>query len=311
MGNTDPAPKAINSRRAVIDLGSNTFHLLIADLDGEGGLRDVYRERIYVKLASEGIATIGDTPFSRGIAALQHFRRVLDKYAVTQLKAIGTAALRTASNGPDFVLLAKREANISIELISGDEEARLITQGVLAAIPPIRERVLIMDIGGGSTEFIIAGPAGVHWRQSFPIGVSVLHNGFHHSDPITAGEIYHLEDFLLKQTAPLAAALREFPTHHLVGAAGTFDVLAVALKDPTAPLHPSSHQLNLSGLDELSDRIIAASMAERLAMDGIPDQRADLVVVAMILLRFTFKLAGIDQVTVSDWAMKEGVLLEG
>jgi len=298
-------------RRAVIDLGSNTFHLLIADLDEAGGLRDVYRERIYVKLASEGIATIGDTPFSRGITALQHFRRVLDKYGVDQVTAIGTATLRRATNGPDFIRIARQEAQINIELISGDEEASLITRGVLAAIPPVTEHVLIMDIGGGSTEFIIASPAGVHWQQSFPLGVSVLRNGFHHSDPITAEEIYHLEDFLLEQTAPLAAALRQFPTHHLIGAAGTFDVLAVSLKDPAAPPHPSSHQLNLSGLDELSDSIIGASTAERLAMEGIPDQRADLVVAAMILLRFTFKLAGIDRVTVSDWAMKEGVLLGG
>jgi len=296
-------------RRAVIDLGSNTFHLLIADPDGEGGLQEVYRERIYVKLASEGIDTLGNKSFARGIAALQHFRRVLDKYGVDQPTAIGTAALRTASNGPDFVRLTKREADIDIELISGDEEARLITRGVLAAIPPVTERVLIMDIGGGSTEFIMAGPEGIDWQQSFPIGVSVLCNGFHHSDPITAGERYDLEDFLLRETAPLADALRCFPTHHLVGAAGTFDVLAEVLKDPAAPPHPGSHQLNINGFEELSETIISATLAERLAMDDIPNERADLIVSAMILLRVTFQLARIERVTVSDWALKEGALL--
>lgn len=297
-------------RRAVIDLGTNTFHLLIADILPAGRIEEVYRERRYVKLASEGIATIGAAPFKRGLDALNHFRSILDDYNCQSLTAIGTAALRTASNGPAFLATAKEEADIDIRLIPGDEEARLITRGVLSALPPLKERVLIMDIGGGSTEFIIAGGDGVHWRQSFPLGVSVLSNGFHDSDPISQEETLRLNAFLTTETQPLADALRQYPTHHLAGAAGTFDVLADVLRDPQAPLHPNSHALTLIGLGRLHQQIVKATLKERLAMEGVPEQRADMIVVAMILIQFILNLAGIERITVSDWAMKEGILLE-
>jgi exopolyphosphatase/guanosine-5'-triphosphate,3'-diphosphate pyrophosphatase len=297
-------------RRAVIDLGTNTFHLLIADVATNGQLTEVYRERIFVKLAEDGIATIGTNPFNRGIAALKHYRKQLDKYGAKDLSAIGTAALRTASNGPEFVTTALQAANINIQLISGDEEADLITSGVLRAIPAPEDRILIMDIGGGSTEYIIADNKGVYWRQSFPIGVSVLFNNFHHSDPITTEEILLLENHLAEVLTPMAEALKQHPTHHLVGAAGTFDVLAEALRNPTAPVHPSSHQLSLDGFLALYKTITSATLAERIALPDVPPERADMIVVAMILLRFTFELAGIERVTVSDYAMKEGVLVQ-
>lgn len=298
-----------SARRAVIDLGTNTFHLLIADVSIEGVIREVYRERIFVKLASEGISTIGEAPFARGIKALCRFRVLLDEYGVSDLRAIGTAALRTAINGEAFLLQAGEKASISIELISGDKEADYITEGVLRAIPSATERVLIMDIGGGSTEFIIADEDSVYWRQSFPLGVSVLFNEFHFNDPISDSEINALEAHLEASLVPLVDALRAFPTQHLVGAAGTFDVLAERLRDSNAPPHPTSHLLDLSGFSALYARIVLSTLAERFESPDVPEERADMIVVAMILLRFVFEAANIDRVTVSNYAMKEGVLV--
>lgn len=295
--------------RAVIDLGTNTFHLLVATVDLNGHIEEVYRERRYVKLASEGIATIGAAPFERGLAALRHFRSVVDGYGVASLTAIGTAALRTASNGEEFVRRALEEAGITVRLIDGDLEADYITRGALAALPPLDDRILIMDIGGGSTEFIIASSEGVHWRQSFPIGVAVLKNGFHRRDPIGEEEIAVLEAHFDSQLAPLAAALARTPSSHLVGAAGTFDVMADVLRDTGVGDSPHSHELRMDGIESLQHRLITSTQSQRLAMPGIPDERADLIVVAMVLLRYTIRLAGIDRITVSDYAMKEGILL--
>ena len=295
---------------AVIDLGTNTFHLLIATVSVEGTIVERYRERIFVKLASEGIETIGAAPFARGIEALKHFQKILKEYKVDEIVAIGTAALRTASNGAAFVRTAELEAGITIELISGDREAALITRGVLAALPPLTDRVLIMDVGGGSTEYIIASAEGVHWRQSFPIGVAVLQRAFHHADPIDKDEVHQLKAFLRIQLRPLQEALGVYPTQHLVGSAGTFDVMADMLRDASAPAGDHSHDLDLTGLEALQDRIIAATTEDRLAMPGLPEQRVDLIVVAMLLIRHTVALAGIDRITVSEYAMKEGILLE-
>ncbi|TXF84022.1 phosphatase [Neolewinella aurantiaca] len=297
------------TRRAVIDLGTNTFHLLIADVSATGGISEIYRERIFVKLAAEGIATIGKAPFARGIKALRHFRIVLDEHDVPEVNAIGTAALRTAANGKEFIREAAEKSGINIQLIDGDQEAQYITLGVLNAIPAAEDRVLIMDIGGGSTEFIIADERQVYWRRSFPLGVSVLMTGFHFSDPISGGEVSALENHLKTSLTPLREALATYPTTHLVGAAGTFDVLAERLQDTAAPRHTTSHQLNIAGFGPLYERIVGATLAERLALPDVPEERADMIVVAMILLRFVSRLAGIDRITVSDYAMKEGILL--
>ncbi|PPK84072.1 exopolyphosphatase/guanosine-5'-triphosphate,3'-diphosphate pyrophosphatase [Neolewinella xylanilytica] len=295
--------------RAVIDLGTNTFHLLIAAVEAGDRVREVYRERIFVKLASDGIETIGPEPFARGIEALHHFAAVISQHRVERVTAIGTAALRTATNGPVFVRTAEQQTGIVIRLIQGDLEAELITRGVLAALPPLQDRVMIMDIGGGSTEFIIASEAGVHWRQSFPIGVAVLQRRFHRTDPISEAEIRELDEYLTRTLVPLRDVLSEYPTHHLVGAAGTFDVLADVLRDVDESPHPTSHRLALGGLEALHFRIVASTIDERLAIEGVPAERADLIVVAMLLIRFVMQLAATERITVSDYAMKEGILL--
>lgn len=295
---------------AVIDLGTNTFHLLIIDGKGESeDFREIYRERRFVKLAEEGIQEIGPRPFARGIEALSHYREVMDRYGVQRYKATGTAALRTARNGEEFVRMARKKANIEIGLIPGDEEARLITKGVLKALPPLStERILIMDIGGGSVEFIIASDGGTHWARSFPIGVAVLRKRYHHHEPIAAEEQSLLEEFLSNGLSPLWDALKEFPTDHLVGAAGTFDVVAAIMgtEQPT----PNSHRIDLGKFRAFYERCLTANLEQRLSMEQVPEDRADMIVVAMILIDVILRGAKINRVSVSNYAMKEGILSE-
>ncbi|WP_116108293.1 exopolyphosphatase [Lewinella sp. IMCC34191] len=297
------------SLRAIIDLGTNTFHLLIAAVEEGERVREVYRERVFVKLASDGIETIGPGPFERGMETLRYFAELIKGHEVEQVTAIGTAALRTASNGEVFVRRAELETGIVIRLIPGDLEAELITRGVLAALPPLEDRILIMDIGGGSTEFILASEAGVHWRQSFPIGVAVLQRRFHQTDPISEEEIRALDEHLARTLVPLRDMLEEYPTQHLVGAAGTFDVLAEILRDPDATVHPTGQRLKLDRLEELHFQIVASTAEQRLAIDGVPAERADLIVVAMLLIRYVMEIGDIRRITVSEYAMKEGILL--
>lgn len=297
--------------KAVIDLGTNTFHLLIAQLQDNGEIKELYRERVFVKLAAEGIETIGAAPFKRALGAMIHFKKIMDEYNCESISAMGTAALRTASNGADFVAQVAATTKIEVELISGEEEALLITQGVLAALPPQQERILIMDIGGGSTEYIIVEGKDIIFQQSFPIGISVLYNRFHRADPITEDEQRQLMHHLAKVTAPLTAALQLYPTYHLTGAAGTFDVLADMLLDPDAEKHRTSRQLSLGEFPALAAEIIGATYAQLARIPGLPSERVDMITVAILLLEFTINLADIKRITVSDWAMKEGILLRG
>lgn len=302
----DQAPRS--ERLAVIDLGTNTFHLLIAEPDEQDGFRELYRERQFVKLAEAGIERIGPVQYERGQATLRHFAQELARWQVAQVRAIGTAALRTADNGELFVRQAEREAGIRIQLIPGAEEARLITQGVLLAVPATADRTLIMDIGGGSVEFIIADESGVYWAESFPVGVAVLYKYFHHTEPIAEDEIRQVRDFLHTQLAPLRQKLAEFPTDHLVGAAGTFDVIAELTG--IEPRLPHSTRIDLSRFADLYYRLLATNREERHALPEVPHERADMIVVALILIDYVLEVMQPRLATVSFYSMKEGIMSE-
>lgn len=291
----------------VIDLGTNTFHLLIGRLSAEG-LIEVYRERIFVQLAEDGIQTIGTKAFERAVAALTHFKEVLDKYHIQKVKAFGTAALRTASNASELAQTIRDNTGLDIHIISGKEEARLIYEGVRQAVPFGENMDMIMDIGGGSVEFIIANQQGVQWAKSFPIGVAVLFNTFHQTDPIQVTEVGAIKNFLHQQLAPLIAVLPQFQLHRLIGASGTFDVLEKVLNINRQSIIHSS--VDTDGFLPFYDTIIQSTLQERLDMDNIPSSRAQLIVVAIVLIAVILELTKIEQIDISAYAMKEGILSE-
>ncbi|MCB0663459.1 MAG: hypothetical protein KDC24_12015, partial [Saprospiraceae bacterium] len=146
----------LSGKKAVIDLGTNTFHLLAVEIDENEQMHFLFRERIFVKLAEDGIQSIGPAPFQRAIKAMTVFKNKLDELGIDHFKAFGTAALRTATNGPDLIHAIKEKTGIEVALIDGLEEARLIHLGVSQAVPFDHTKQLIMDIGGGSVEFVIA-----------------------------------------------------------------------------------------------------------------------------------------------------------
>ena len=295
-------------RYAVIDLGTNTFHLLIIEKLPNGNLQEIFRERVFVKLASEGIENIGSAPFKRGLEAMIRFHSLILRYQVTTIKAIGTAALRTAHNGNDFVQRVLLTTGIQIELVDGAEEARLIYQGVKKAFPFKKANALIMDIGGGSVEFIIANQSGIKWSKSFPIGVAVLFKAFHKNDPITTSEIQQINQILTTTLHSLLEAIQSYPVDQLIGASGTFDVLALFLAEKNdSSLHA---KVSIEEYGPFSKKLIQTTIAERLALQRLPDSRADLIVVALVLIDFIVKAIDIKQIITSAYAMKEGVLTE-
>lgn len=296
------------SKKAVIDLGTNTFHLLITDAKNDGTFVQIHRERHFVKLGENGVAEIGPAPYQRGINTLSAFKRILDENEVRQVRVFGTAALRTAVNGADFVREVKQKIDLDISLISGDEEARLICLGVRQAVPFSEEKVMIMDIGGGSVEFIIADEKDIFYAQSFPIGVSVLRSEFHKTEPVAPSEIHALQIHLTKVLHPLDEALKKYPVRNLIGASGTFDVLENLLeKEEENNLYSV---LNSENFYPLYRRLLTTRLDQRMHMPGLPPDRADMIIVALILIDYILKLARIEKITVSAYAMKEGMLAE-
>ncbi|MCB9284835.1 MAG: phosphatase [Lewinellaceae bacterium] len=293
---------------AVIDLGTNTFHLLIVESGPDGGLVELDRERRFIKLAEEGIHRIGPAAWDRGIRALEDFTAVLRANDVEKVRAFGTAALRTAANGPDFVREIKARTGIEVSMIPGEEEARLIHLGVMQAVPPFSGRSLIMDIGGGSVEFILADDHEVFWAKSFPIGVAVLYKDFHRSDPISVLEMEEVREHLAAVLVPLREAIQRFPAEVLIGASGTFDVLedVLAREKP----FPNYGRFAVDRFYPFFRKLLPTTLAQRLAMPEVPPERADMIIVALVLVDYVLNLAPFREILVSHYAMKEGMLVE-
>ena len=293
---------------AVIDLGTNTFHLLIVAVTPERSFREVFRERKFVKIGIDGVDTLSDAALERGYSAMADFKLKLDEFDVQRVCAFGTAALRTASNGQHFIDQVQQRFDIAIELISGDREALLIHKGVSEAVPLPDMPVLIMDIGGGSVEFIIAQQAQVLWEQSFPIGASVLYQRFHQTDPIPQVQIEALFAFLTEICQPLLQQLKKYKITHLIGASGTFDVVGDVLE--VIAQNKNFVQVAIDSFPSFLNRVVPSNLEQRLAMTDIPDSRADLIVVALLLIDFILDQSDFKSIYVSHFAMKEGMLAE-
>lgn len=299
-------------KRAVIDLGTNTFHLLVVETGADGqGWTPVMRERVFVKLAEDGIEQIGPAAFARGLAALALFRQHLDRYGIAPetVPAYGTAALRTALNAPEFMHEVFVRTGIRPEAISGDREALLIFAGVCQAVPFPDNPVLVMDIGGGSVEMVLAEASGPLWRRSFPVGVAVLFRHFHKSNPITAGEIVAVETFLDEELQELWSILEKHPAPTLVGAAGAFDIIDHLLLDP-ATKPPLYGWIPRADFEPLYEKIIRSTLAEREAWQSLIPERREMIVVGMILIRHILQRGNMREIYTSTYSMKEGMLGE-
>ncbi|HEY9003548.1 MAG TPA: exopolyphosphatase, partial [Mucilaginibacter sp.] len=163
----------MDKRFAVMDLGTNMFHLLIAEGD-INNFREIVHEDVAVKLGEGGInkGMILPAPFERGIATMKQFAKQISDNNTQNIKAIATSALRNASNGKEFIERVKTEAGIDIEIVDGNREASFIYSGVKASGLLSDHNSLIMDIGGGSVEFIIGNQSELTWKQSFEIGAA-------------------------------------------------------------------------------------------------------------------------------------------
>lgn len=293
---------------AIIDLGTNTFHLLIVQI-ANNTFHKLYQERIHVKLGEEGIEEIGDVPFQRGLLAMRHFSEAIAQLNVEKenIRAIGTAALRKASNSEAFLAKVKEATEIEVQVIDGDLEAALIHRGVCQAVPlSTTERVVIMDVGGGSVEFIITDHEKIYWAKSFEVGVSVLWKRFHHSNPMTEVEQKALLTFLDEELATVKTALKEFDVTRLIGASGTFDVMAGYL-----PILQKSEYYTINDLtpfQEYKNEVVNSTEAQLYQIPSIPRERVKFIVVAFLMIDWLLQKMDISELTASDFAMKEGIL---
>jgi exopolyphosphatase / guanosine-5'-triphosphate,3'-diphosphate pyrophosphatase len=301
---------------AVIDLGTNTFNILIVEVTPDYSYDILFQTKLPVKLGEGGInkGIIQPVPFQRGIDALRQHQKTIEKYDVQKVYSFATSAIRDAENGKEFVAKLKLETGYEVEVISGDREAELIYYGVRQALEMRSYSSLIIDIGGGSTEFIIANKDEILWKQSFLLGGARLLEKFKPSDPITEGEAAEIKKYLLLELKPLFEALKKYPVKELIGSSGSFDSLAEMIlhkfHNPEILNYTTEFTFDLNEFKMIHDIILRSSRKERLLIKGLVEMRVDMIVVSSILVQFILSSFNIEQMRLSTYSLKEGVLYE-
>lgn len=297
---------------AIIDMGTNTFHLLLAEAD-ERGYHITKRERLAVKIGMGGIneGYITNDGIHRALLAMHSFKNTIDQEGVTQVYAFGTSALRNAKNGSDVARQIKEMTGIEVDIINGDKEAEFIYHGVRAAMHLENNKSLIVDIGGGSVEFIIGDNDHIYWKKSLEIGAQRLLEIFHKHDPIAPEDIEHLNQYLSTALQPVFEALQQFPTAIMVGSSGTFDTLSDIFciqHDIHKTVEETETPLTLAGFEEIYHELLTKNRTQRMQMPGMIEMRVDMIVVACCLIRYLLNHHHFDRIRVSTYSLKEGVL---
>ena len=179
----------MSEKIGIIDLGSNTFHILVIEKTEEGQFQTIFKQRDFVALGEGGLGRITDAAFQRGIDTIGKYIEILDQLRIENRIATGTAAIRSASNGELFKETVGNQFDLDIEIISGQREASLIYEGVNLVMPERSGNFLIMDIGGGSVEFILRQDNKMVYSESFNIGIAHIYSKFVKNDPLTQNEI--------------------------------------------------------------------------------------------------------------------------
>ncbi|MCF8463569.1 MAG: hypothetical protein K9G41_01905 [Flavobacteriales bacterium] len=301
-------------RVAVIDLGTNTFNLLIVDVLSSGEYRSVFNTKIAVKIG-EGAMIAGKLlpkPMQRAKDALAEYLEIIREHNCEKTLAFATSGIRSTSNGADFVAEVKSEFGLQINVIDGLEEARLIYEGVDLAIPFGEEPMLIMDIGGGSTEFIIADKTGVLWMKSYRLGISRVLQMLEPSDPVTDADIQNLNKLFTEQLSELIQKSQEFQVKTLIGSSGSFDsfIEMIWAKNGSTQLASSviREEFNLDELKSLHNKLITCNYELRKTTPGLIEMRVDTIHLASYMVQWVLSQCKLERLLLSSYALKEGVL---
>jgi exopolyphosphatase/guanosine-5'-triphosphate,3'-diphosphate pyrophosphatase len=297
----------------IIDMGTNTFHLLIADVS-DRGFAITHRYRQAVKVGAGGInqGLITEAGAQRVLETLQHFRELLTLHDVTKVKAIATSAFRNAVNGSTVADHLAKETGIPIQIISGEEEAELIYRGITSGLDLGDHVSLIVDIGGGSVECILGDQHTVFWKQSFEIGGQRLLEKFQKHDPMLEEEGLALYEYLNEQLQPLKVALEKYHPEVLIGSSGSFDTLSemyCARESLAYQADDAETPLTIEGFYHSFQELKKRNRAERLELLGMIELRVDMIVVACFIIDWLFQnYPEFYHLRVSTYSLKEGAL---
>src|SRR5688572_29717318 len=313
-----PAADPSMETLAAVDIGTNSVHVVVARMtSGDAGPRFeiLDREKEIVRLGSSpgDMRELSDDAIDRAVAALDRFRQVAEAHDAP-ITAVATSAVREAENRDQLIDRAWDEARVHVNVISGVEEARLIHLGVLQAVPVFDKRLLLCDIGGGSTELLVGLRGEVLASRSLKLGAIRLTRRFFDGKLTHPGALDACRRHVRSTIAPFAREVRQHQVEVAVGSSGTIATLAeMAAMRATGskPRSVSNLVLTTEQLDDLVAEIAAAPTAEaRAELPGLDAVRADIILAGAVILEQVVHELDLAEVVVSDFALREGVLLD-
>lgn len=301
---------------AVIDLGTNTFQMMVAR-GNEQGYEVVSQTSTPSRLGKGGInqGILTDDALERAIRILKDFRSMLDEHGIARQDTyiFGTSAVRNAANKDVLLEKIESEMGVPVYVISGDEEAQLIYHGVKQAVPLDQNPHLIVDIGGGSVEFIIADRERVFWKQSFEVGGQRLLDRFIKTDPISPAAIRQINNYLNQELFALMNAVHQYAPATLVGSSGTFETLAEIEywrnHNSWPPVKEIGFDVPLESFYQSRNHILSSNREERMKIPGMKELRVDMIGAAICLIDYILQHTPVRSIKASRYSLKEGAAL--
>jgi exopolyphosphatase/guanosine-5'-triphosphate,3'-diphosphate pyrophosphatase len=308
------APGPSPERIAALDLGSNSFHLLVADVGEDGTITPVLRQKEMLRLGSTVAATgsVGQR-VDDVLASLRRLTGLIESTGATQTVACATAALRDADDGDAVLARIATELGLDVRVISGLEEAALIFEAVRASVVLNPSPALCLDLGGGSLEITIGTVDGLLWSVSLPLGVARLTAQAVEQDPPSKRDVKRVRAAVASELDPVLDQITALEPKMLVGTSGTLsDLAAIAVHQRTGVLPASLNQVVVTReeLEDVHALLSAMTVTERQEVPGLEPRRAEVVVAGSTLLLTAMEAFGLDTLTIGEWALREGMLLQ-
>ncbi|QSV65894.1 MAG: Ppx/GppA family phosphatase [Aphanizomenon flos-aquae DEX188] len=313
-------PVRENQMIAAIDIGTNSLHMVIVKIEATlPSFTMIAREKETVRLGDRNLITGELKPevMLKAIACLGRFKTLAHSLEVNSIVAVATSAVRESPNGKEFLHQIETELGLSVDLISGPEEARRIYLGVLSGMEFNHQPHIIIDIGGGSTELILGDSEEPRSLTSTKIGAVRLTGELVNSDPITETEFKYLQAYargmLERSVEEVQEKLKigEFP--RLIGTSGTIETIATIHAREKLGLVPSTlngYQFSLQDLRIWVTRLRKMTNVERATIAGMPEKRSEVILAGAVILQEAMTLLGVESLTVCERALREGIIVD-
>ncbi|HEV2362050.1 MAG TPA: Ppx/GppA phosphatase family protein, partial [Acidimicrobiales bacterium] len=301
-------------RIAALDLGSNSFHLVVVETRPDGSFVPLVREKEMLRLG-DAVALEGSIPelmVRRAVETVKRFRAVAEAEGATEIVALGTAALREALNGSELVDRIESDTGVPVKVVSGVLEGQLIFEAVKKSVVLDPEPALCADLGGGSLELMVGDRAGLQYVTSLHLGVGRLTAELVRRDPLSDKDVERLRKRIRDELDPAMREIRRFRPRLLVGSSGTLCTLVrMAAAERDGEVHESVNQLTVGAAELASVRrkVLTLRSEERQRLPGLEAKRADLVPAGALVLEEIMEASGLKSLTASEWALREGIVI--